>query len=241
MEVRIACAANACTIIRINSSSDGLAPWNHTIPITYNGMAWTAQGYEQNASECDGQPIATTSVQFMLEVDSGSAVNRIWKVQQLMGTYSVTQGPTKCDNYGSGEGVYVVSTLDLSTWPVSTDLTQVEKTAELIWQVVDNVETICEIALCKFAKTNVAQVISVVSKAETIGDLTDAIRQAVIWGQDTTALNAALKEHVKGTLFSPQVKLLLKKWYTDGYDLQQDIDDAAGLSLVWHPLPAPPK
>jgi hypothetical protein len=177
----------------------------------------------------------------MLQVDSGSVVNGAWKAQQLMGTYTVAQGPTKCDNYGSGLGVYAVSTVDLTTWPLSADLTQVEKTAQLIWEVVDNVETVCEVALCQFAKTNVAQVISTVSKANTIGSLAAAISQAVIWGQDTTALNAALKGHVKGTPFSAQVKVLLKKWYADGYDLQQDIDDAAGLSLVWHPLPAPPK
>lgn len=241
MDVRIACTANACTIIRTNSSSGGEPPWNHAIPIGYNGMAWTAQGHEQNASECEGKLIATTSVKFMLEVDSGNVVNGIWKAQQLMGTYTVAQGPTKCDNYGSGLGVYAVSTLDLSAWPLSADLTQVEKIAGFIWQVVDTGETICEVTLCKLAKTNVAKVISAVSKVKTIGSLAEADRQVVILDQDTAALNAALEGHVKGTPLSPQVKLLLKKVYTDGYDLLQDINEAAGISQVWHPLPPPPK
>jgi hypothetical protein len=55
------------------------------------------------------------------------------------------------------------------------------------------------------------------------------------------ALNAALKGHVKGTPLSPQVKFLLKKVYINGYDLLQDINEAAGISQVWHPLPPPPK
>ena len=241
MDVRIACTANACTITRTNSSSGGEPPWSRTIPITYNGTAWTAQGHEQNASECDGKLIATTSVQFMLEVDSGSVVNGIWKAQQLMGTYTVAQGPTKCDNYGSGLGVYAVSTLDLSSWPLSAELTQVEKIAGFIWQVVDTGETICEITLCKLAETNVAKVISAVSKVKTIGSLAEADRQVVILGQDTAALNAMLKGHVKGAPLSPQVKLMLKKVYTDGYDLLQDINEAAGISQLWHPLPPPPE
>jgi hypothetical protein len=241
MKVSIACTTGSCTIIRTNGSSNGEPPWDHTIPIIYNGTGWTSQGHEKNASECDSKPIATTSVKFSLQVDSGSVVNGTWKAQQLMGTYSVAQGPTKCDNYGSGLGVYAVSTLDLSSWPLSDNLAQVEKIAGLIWEVVDNIETVCEITQCKYAETNVASVISTISKIKTIGSLASAVRQAVVWDQDTAVLNEALKGHVKGTPFSPRVKLLLKKWYTDGYDLQQDIDDAAGISQVWHPLPPPPK
>ena len=120
MKIHVACASGACTIIRNNSSSGGEPPWDHAIPITYDGTAWNAQGHEKNASECNGQLIAGTKVGFTLEVESGGFVNGIWKAQQLMGTYTVAQGPTACDSYGSGKGVYVVSTLNLSTWPATT-------------------------------------------------------------------------------------------------------------------------
>jgi hypothetical protein len=110
MKITIACVGGSCTIIRTNSSSGGEPPWNHTIPLTYSGTAWVGAGREQNASICNGKLIATTAVAFMLEVTSGNVINGLWKAQQLVGTYTATQGPTKCDNYGDGKGVYVLST-----------------------------------------------------------------------------------------------------------------------------------
>jgi hypothetical protein len=241
MEVRIACVGGACSIIRTNSSSGGEPPWDHTIPLTYNGTDWVAQGPERNASICDGKLIATTSVKFTLQVDSGSVVNGTWKAQQLMGTYTAAQGPTKCDNYGLGRADYAISTLNLSAWPLSANLAKVEEIASLIWEVIDNVEMICEVTLCKFAETNVARLISFVSQAKVIGSLAKAVQQGAIWGQDTTTLNSALKGTPKGAPLSSQNEMLLKKWYADGYDLDQDINEAAGISEIWHPLPPPPK
>ena len=238
MKISIACSSGACTVIRTNNAA-GYRPWTHAIPLAYDGEDWQARGSERNASECNGMP-APTSVALKLNVTSLQVANGVWKAQQFMGTYTSIQGPTTCDHQGSSKAVSVVSTLKLSAWPLTANLGRVEKVAGLIWQVVDNGSTVCEVMQCKFAKTNLSKVISVVSKAATIASLAKALQQVVIWNQDTTALIAATKGHVKGTPFSPQAKTLLKKWYRDGYDLQQDIEDAApGLSLVWHPLPPP--
>jgi hypothetical protein len=106
LDVSIACAGSTCTIIRTNRSSGGEPPWDHTLPLSYNGTVWSAQELEQNVAQCDGQPVPRAAVQLTLEVISGTVVNGVWKAQQLVGTYAVEQGPTKCDDYGSGKGVY---------------------------------------------------------------------------------------------------------------------------------------
>jgi hypothetical protein len=238
MKVRIACTGGACTITRTNGNSVGLRPWTHPIPLTYDGQVWRAHGPEAGAYECNGSPEPAT-VEFALSVVSWHDMNGVPRAIQLMGSYTAVAGVTAC-NSRPVKGVFVVSSRNLQNWPGTAVLGKVEQLASLIWQVTDESSTLCEVLQCKLAKSNPVKAISAVSRIATIGSLVKALQQVIIWKEDTTALIAATNGHVKGTPFSPQAQTLMKKWYRDGYDLQQDIEDAApGLSLVWHPLPPP--
>lgn len=237
MKIRIACNGGSCTVIRTNSAA-GYAPWSHTIPLTYDGTFWKASGSERNASECDGNP-APTSVRLELSIVSAQVANGIWKAQQLMGSYISIQGPTVCNNYSRSKGVQIVSTSNLSVWPGAAALAKVEQIAALIWQVVDNGNTLCDIFKCKFVPPKVSKLISIVSKAQQIGDLTAAALDGVKLGTDLAALNASLKGHTKGAPFSAQTISLAKKVWNDNRSLQLALEDLVpGLSLKW-PVPAP--
>jgi len=110
--------------------------------------------------------------------------------------------------------------------------------ADMIWQIVDSGNTVCEILQCKFVPPNVSDLISRIGQAETIGSLVDAVRESVIVGNDLSALTAAIKGHVPGTPFSSAVKGLAGRAWNDTRALQQTLEGLVpGLSVLW---PVPP-
>jgi len=100
MDVTIACAGTACTIIRTNASSP-FEPWDHPIPIHFGQGAWQASGTEKWAAQCDSAPVPGTGVSLALKVTSGKVLDGVWRAQGLEGSYTVGNVATSCFRAGT--------------------------------------------------------------------------------------------------------------------------------------------
>jgi hypothetical protein len=109
MDVTIACAGTACTIVRTNASA-GFEPWDHSIPISFGPGAWQASGTEKWAANCDRAPVPGSGVAFALKVTSAKVVNGVWRALSLAGSYTVNNVATACFRAG-------ISKEDVSTTP----------------------------------------------------------------------------------------------------------------------------
>jgi hypothetical protein len=112
MDVTIACAGTACTIIRTNGGAD-FAPWDHSIPIVFGRGAWQASGIEKWAADCDHVAVPGTGVAFALKVTSGKVVNGVWRAQSLGGSFTIDNTATACFPAGT-------TIEDVSTTPIAS-------------------------------------------------------------------------------------------------------------------------
>jgi hypothetical protein len=133
---------------------------------------------------------------------------------------------------------FQVTSTSMPSQAGQSQIEQVSQATGLAWQVIDALNTVCDMERCNYIPPDISQVISKISKTLNIGSLAFAAGMGVVVGNDLAALNNALKDHVKGTPYSAEVLALRKKTGNDTRKLHEALTSVVpGLSLVF---PAPP-
>jgi len=163
-----------------------------------------------------------------------------WKGDKIAIEWPQNQNPTATSAFRNPYGIYRWA--GPSRKPPKrrgiSGLVKLEKLGGMVWQIVGVSNMVCEILHCKFAPPNVTKLISKVGDVQTIGGLANSIREAVVLGNDLSALNKAIKGHTQGKPYSAKVKRIAKATWNDARALQKTLEDLVpGLSLLW---PVPP-